>query len=133
MLLKDGVNRGTTLVGAWRPRSAAAAGLQAARARPGYGGLTGRPYWRKLEASLAHSAATWAAPGRDRYGKGFGIGLLVKLALTLTRWAPGATRTGSHERRSIFKLLHASVARRPGAVNRLVCGIIQPYCMRLAT
>src|SRR5262249_3320220 len=34
-----------------------------------------------------------------RYGEGFGAGLLVELALSSTRWAPGAARTVPCQRR----------------------------------
>ncbi len=79
-----------------------------ARARPDHGGLAGEPWqaaggWR-LEACSDLLTSSLQSPvssfGGDvggseshRYREGFGAGLLVKLTLPLTRWAPGSART----------------------------------------
>jgi hypothetical protein len=43
--------------------------------------------------------ATRATTRVASYGEGFCAGLLVKLTLPLTRWAPGAARTVPRQRR----------------------------------
>jgi hypothetical protein len=108
--------RGTTLVEARGLHSAAARpSIDSGwvRARPDYGGLN-----RPALSVLSVVSGPWSVALEQRTkdnrqysfggdsGDGFGAGLLVKLSLASTRWAPGATPTIPCRRRWILICAH---------------------------
>ena len=94
-MLKDGVNRGTTLLGACAPTLPPPRMLQHGRGRvPITGDSAGQPFCQMFWHSAATRAA-WAAT----VGRGSAPACLARLAPPLARCAPGRARTGSHRRR----------------------------------
>jgi hypothetical protein len=68
------------------------------------------PSSQALALPLA-STATWADTLVDRSRDGFGVGLLIELARSSTRCAPGLTRTIPFRRRFVSIALHCTMPR----------------------